>query len=45
MRRLALAGLLALLPAAARAQAEHGGQICWALVTSATPTEIGRAHV
>lgn len=38
MRWLALAGLLALLPAAARAQAEHGGQICWALATSATPT-------
>lgn len=39
--------LLALLPAAAQAQTatanEHGGQICWALATSATPTaEIAR---
>lgn len=40
MRAPALLGLLALLPAAGHAQgaSEHGGQICWALVTTATPT-------
>ncbi|MBS7788725.1 hypothetical protein KTR66_01890 [Roseococcus sp. SDR] len=40
--RLALLGLLALAPSGLHAQGaaanEHGGQICWALATSAQPT-------